>query len=52
MLLAERRGDAKTAKLAVQQIEAAFTASRDGGGKSGQFAAGTKSATRRVRPAL
>ena len=31
MLLAERRGDAETAKLAVQQIEAAFTASRDGG---------------------
>ena len=31
MLLAERRGDAKTAKLAVQQIEAAFMTSRDGG---------------------
>jgi hypothetical protein len=31
MLLAERRGDAKMAKLAVQQIEAAFAASRDGG---------------------
>jgi alpha-D-ribose 1-methylphosphonate 5-triphosphate synthase subunit PhnI len=31
MLLAERRGDAEMAKLAVQQIEAAFTASRDGG---------------------
>ena len=31
MLLAERRRDAKMAKLAVQQIEAAFTASRDGG---------------------
>ncbi len=31
MLLAERRGDAKTAKLAVQQIEAAFATSRDGG---------------------
>jgi hypothetical protein len=31
MLLAERRGDAKMAKLAVQQIEAAFTTSRDGG---------------------
>jgi hypothetical protein len=31
MLLAERRSDAGRAKLAVQQIEAAFTASRDGG---------------------
>jgi alpha-D-ribose 1-methylphosphonate 5-triphosphate synthase subunit PhnI len=31
MLLAERRGDAEIAKLAVQQIEVAFTASRDGG---------------------
>ncbi len=31
MLLAERRGDAKMAKLAAHQIEAAFTASRDGG---------------------
>ena len=31
MLLAERRRDANMAKLAVQQIEAAFTASRDGG---------------------
>jgi hypothetical protein len=31
MLLAERRGDAKMAKLAVQQIEVAFAASRDGG---------------------
>jgi tetratricopeptide (TPR) repeat protein len=31
MLLAERRGDAGMAKLAVQQIEAAFTASHDGG---------------------
>ncbi len=31
MLLAERRGDAQMAKLALQQIEAAFTASRDGG---------------------
>jgi len=31
MLLAERRGNAKMAKLAVQQIEAAFTTSRDGG---------------------
>ncbi|MFZ3328118.1 MAG: hypothetical protein WA231_20520, partial [Methylocella sp.] len=30
-LLAERRGDKKMAKLALQQIEAAFTASRDGG---------------------
>jgi hypothetical protein len=29
--LAERRGDAKMAKLAVKQIEVAFTASRDGG---------------------
>jgi hypothetical protein len=29
--LAERRRDAEMAKLAVQQIEAAFTASRDGG---------------------
>jgi tetratricopeptide (TPR) repeat protein len=31
MLLAERLGDAKMAKLAVRQIEVAFTASRDGG---------------------
>jgi hypothetical protein len=31
ILLAERRGDAKMAKLAVQQIEAAFTTMRDGG---------------------
>jgi tetratricopeptide (TPR) repeat protein len=31
MLLAERPGDAAMATLAVQQIEAAFTASRDGG---------------------
>ncbi len=31
MLLAERRGDVEMAKLAVQQIEAALTASRDGG---------------------
>jgi hypothetical protein len=31
MLLAERRGDAKMAKLAVQQIEAAFATLRDGG---------------------
>jgi hypothetical protein len=31
MLLAERHGDAKMAKLAVQQIEAALTASRDDG---------------------
>jgi tetratricopeptide (TPR) repeat protein len=31
MLLAERRGDAEMAKLAVQQIETAFTTSRDGG---------------------
>jgi tetratricopeptide (TPR) repeat protein len=31
MLLAERRGDTKMAKLAVQQIEAAFATSRDGG---------------------
>jgi hypothetical protein len=31
MRLAERRGDAEMAKLAVQQIEAAFTTSRDGG---------------------
>ena len=31
MLLAERRRDAKMAKLAVQQIEAAFTTLRDGG---------------------
>lgn len=31
MFLAERRGDAEMAKLAVRQIEAAFTASRDGG---------------------
>jgi tetratricopeptide (TPR) repeat protein len=30
-LLAERRGDAEMAKLAIQQIEAAFTTSRDGG---------------------
>jgi hypothetical protein len=31
MMLAERRRDAEMAKLAIQQIEAAFTASRDGG---------------------
>jgi hypothetical protein len=31
MLLAERRGDAEMARLAVQQIEAAFTTMRDGG---------------------
>ncbi len=31
MLLAERRGDGEMAKLVVQQIEAAFTTSRDGG---------------------
>ena len=31
MLLAERRHYAKMAKLAVQQIKAAFTTSRDGG---------------------
>jgi hypothetical protein len=31
MLLAERRSDAKKAKLAVQQIEAALSARRDGG---------------------
>jgi hypothetical protein len=31
MLIAERHGDAKKAKLAVQQIEAAFTTMRDGG---------------------
>ena len=31
MLLLERRGDAEMAKLAVQQIEAAFATSRDGG---------------------
>jgi tetratricopeptide (TPR) repeat protein len=31
MLLAQRRGDAEMAKLAVQQIEAAFTTMRDGG---------------------
>jgi tetratricopeptide (TPR) repeat protein len=31
MLLAKRRGDAKMAKLAVRQIEAAFTKLRDGG---------------------
>ncbi len=31
MLLAERRGDPDMAKLAVRQIEAAFTRSRDGG---------------------
>jgi hypothetical protein len=30
MLLAERRGDAEMAKLAVRQIEAAFTTSRGG----------------------
>jgi hypothetical protein len=30
ILLAERRGDAKMAKLAVRQIEAAFMALRDG----------------------
>jgi hypothetical protein len=31
ILLADMRGDAEMAKLAVQQIEAAFTTSRDGG---------------------
>jgi tetratricopeptide (TPR) repeat protein len=31
MLVAERRGDADMAKLALQQIEAAFTTMRDGG---------------------
>jgi hypothetical protein len=31
VLLAERRGDAEMARLAVRQIEAAFTTSRDGG---------------------
>ena len=31
MLLAQRRGDAEMAKVAVQQIKAAFTALRDGG---------------------
>jgi hypothetical protein len=31
MLLAERRGDAEMARLAVRQIEAAFATSRDGG---------------------
>jgi hypothetical protein len=31
ILLAERRGNAEMAKLAVQKIEAAFTTSRDGG---------------------
>ena len=31
VVLAERRGDAKMAKLAVRQIEAAFTTSRDVG---------------------
>ncbi len=31
ILLAERRGEAEMAKLAIQQIEAAFTVSRDGG---------------------
>jgi hypothetical protein len=31
MLLAEWRGDAEMAKLAAQQIEAAFTTMRDGG---------------------
>jgi hypothetical protein len=31
MLLAGRRGAVGMAKLAVQQIEAAFTAARDGG---------------------
>jgi hypothetical protein len=31
MLFAERRGDAEMAKLAVQQIKAAFTTTRDGG---------------------
>src|ERR1700730_3814702 len=34
MLLAERRGDGKMAKLAVRQIEAAFTTLRDGGDAS------------------
>jgi hypothetical protein len=31
MIIAERRGDTKMASLAVQQIEAARTTSRDGG---------------------
>ena len=31
ILLADMRGDAEMAKLAVQQIDAAFTTSRDGG---------------------
>jgi hypothetical protein len=31
MLLADRRRDAEMAKLAVRQIEAAFTTSHDGG---------------------
>ena len=31
ILLADMRGDAEMAKLALQQIEAAFTTSRDGG---------------------
>ncbi|MGA7386246.1 MAG: hypothetical protein WBW81_16575, partial [Methylocella sp.] len=31
MLLAERRGDAKMAKLAVRQLLAAWTTSREGG---------------------
>jgi hypothetical protein len=31
ILLAERRGDAKMATLALQQIEAALTTTRDGG---------------------
>ncbi|MGH6935291.1 MAG: hypothetical protein ACRED2_03750 [Methylocella sp.] len=31
MLIAQRRGDAKLTKLALQQLEAAFTLSRDGG---------------------
>jgi hypothetical protein len=34
MLFAERRRDAKMAKLALQQIEAAFAVSRDGGDAS------------------
>jgi uncharacterized protein (DUF2267 family) len=34
MLLADRRRDAEMAKLAVRQIEAAFTTLRDGGDAS------------------
>jgi hypothetical protein len=33
MLLAERRGDAEMAKLAVQQFEAAYVAAHYGGGR-------------------